>query len=82
MKIAYLTGIIGLMLFTDAAVAEEAKEKTQAGVVRQVDSDTGDYGDMEERTGINDGRVMPPYETYDENTGLPDEVSSDAEGNL
>jgi hypothetical protein len=30
--------------------------------------------------GVDDAGTMPPYESYDENTGLPDRVPSDTAG--
>lgn len=39
-------------------------------------------GTASEDYGVNRPRVMPAGETYDENTGLPDVVQSDAEDNL
>lgn len=61
-----------------AAVAEKA------GVFKPIetgdDDDSG--GTADERTGVNEGRVLPTQETYDPNTGLSDNVPSDATGNL
>lgn len=45
----------------------------------------GDYDDDLETAqeyGAGDRRVMPSYMSYDENTGMPDVVPSDAEGNI
>ncbi len=67
-----------------AGAAAPAAAGEKAGVFKPIetgdDDDAG--GTADERTGVNEGRVLPTQETYDPNTGLSDNVPSDAVGNL
>ena len=95
MKFAFLASILGMFLLSDAAIAEEIKEKSpvaaaaavaqeeKPGVIHQINTNTEDYrGEDDVRAEDYEGQDLPPYESYDPNTGLTDETQSDAEGNL
>lgn len=90
MKIVYFAGVMGLMLLTDVAIADEMNEgaaQQKPGQIRVINTTAPDKVAAEDSSivdedGVNTKSVMPPYETYDPNTRLPDNVPSDAEGNL
>jgi hypothetical protein len=69
---------------TAVAQAAPAVSAEKAGVMKSIDAgdDTDEGGTSDERSGVNEGRVLPTEETYDSNTGLSDNVPSDAVGNL
>lgn len=95
MRLALLTGILGMFLLGDGAIAEEVKEKApvgipgavaqkeKAGVIHHINTDVDDgAAEPTERPEDYEGQELPSYESYDPNTGLTDETQSDAAGNL
>lgn len=82
--------VAGILCAAGRAAAEEAKQAPaaaqttaaadQAGRVRPIDED-GDDADSG-RGETDAGTVLPAYESYDQDTGMPDTVSSDKTGNL
>jgi NAD/NADP transhydrogenase alpha subunit len=60
--------------------AEKQKAVTsQDKKLKEIDLGNGDEMDPAIGYGEGDRRVMQPWEEYDENTGLPDEVESDVD---
>lgn len=95
MRFAFLAGILAIFLLSDAAVAGEtgdevsksapaaAAEKARPGEIHHIDTGMDDSGaDDNMRPEDYEGKELPPYESYDPNTGLTDNVPSDAVGNL
>ena len=83
MKTVCLAGVVGLMVLTGVAIAEETKPSAPVGVAKPIDTaDDDTSGAADEQSGVDTGTVLPTYESYDPNTGLPDATPSDADGNL
>lgn len=80
-------------LFSSCACeAKEVKGNTKAEDVaikegpsrneKQIDTGSEEGDVLEETSETNTGVAMPPYESYDPNTGLPNVVESDTTGEL
>jgi hypothetical protein len=89
MRYLYAAVAVIFMLGTSVVSAEEPQSVAGAGrgavIVNQekeIITDTNEERSDDEEFGENDRREMPQYETYDENTGLPDVVESDREGEI
>jgi hypothetical protein len=91
MRYLYMAAAFILMLGT-AAIADEnspkgGDEAAKQGTVAQVQGKEIDVSHPtaladEAESGVNSEREMPQHETYDENTGLPNVVPSDKEGEM
>ncbi len=92
MKYFVLTGALACVLCTGAFGAEEdMKGKASAASQTVVFEEAGGSGEKAIETGpvrnrypndggVDDSGAMPVYESYDENTGLPNYVPSDSYG--
>ena len=90
MRYLYAVIAIGFIFSTSAMAAEMAQKgvavaKQDAAVERQdkeIVTDLNDKRSDDKEYGVDNEREMPQHETYDENTGLPNVVPSDKEGEM
>jgi len=95
MRNLVLTGALACALCAGAVAEEDIKPKgtspasqtvifEEAGGSGEKALDEGgpDKNIYTNDGGVDDAGTMPPYESYDENTGLPDTVPSDTAGQL
>ena len=90
MRYLYIVVAVIFMLSGGMAVAEEGQKalgaaKQDEGVKSQekeIVTDLNDRRSDNKEYGENNEREMPQSETYDENTGLPNVVPSDKEGEI
>ena len=90
MRYLYIAIAIIFMLSAGIAVAEEGQKtlgaaKQGEGVTsqkREIVTDLNDKRSDDKEYGVGSEREMPSDETYDENTGLPNIVPSDKEGEI
>ena len=90
MRYLYIVVAVIFMLSAGVAVAEEsnkisgaAKQGPVAGSQdKEIVTDLNDRRADDKEFGENNEREMPQSETYDENTGLPNVVPSDKEGEI
>ena len=90
MRYLYITIAVIFMMSASIAVAEEGQKtggaaKQDAAVKSQekeIVTDLNDKRSDDKEFGENNEREMPQSETYDENTGLPNVVPSDKEGEM
>ena len=82
---------IACALFSAIADAADEEQKTQPTLIEQLKQGFGVLNLGNERQGgvepsitygTSDRRIMPPYQTYDRNTGLQNVTESDNRGNL
>ena len=73
--------------YTEGTQAEEGvaaetamTEDDESAGLKEIYTGEGDERPPETEYGVDRPSVMPPYETYDEDTGLHDAVESDAVG--
>jgi len=52
------------------------------GSLRHIDTGEEDDQPADMKYGVNNTQMMPSYDSYDENTGLPNVVESDTAGEL
>ncbi|MDP2913766.1 MAG: hypothetical protein Q8N91_07190 [Candidatus Omnitrophota bacterium] len=62
--------------------AETAIEKDDSAKLKHIDTGEDDGQVHEAEYGVNKPELMPPGQSYDENTGLPNIVESDAGGEI
>ena len=91
MKYLCFATVIVFMLSTAAVAAEEARgtgaaagkgQVTVQGKEKEIETDYNDESSGGKARGAGDKREMPASDSYDPNTGLPNVVSSDKEGEL
>lgn len=90
MRYVFMASVVLCLLFTcGVCISDDAKTPGCASsmgegasqhdkVIDLGDNQTGGY----ESSGVSDSGVMPKYQSYDQNTGLPNMVASDAAGEL
>ena len=80
-----------VFVFSASAMAAETAQKSdaaakQGGAVqghgKEIETDYNDKKADDKEYGVDNEREMPQHETYDQNTGLPNVVPSDKEGEL
>lgn len=62
--------------------AETAIDEGGSAKLMHIDTGEDDGQAHETEYGVNKPELMPPDQSYDENTGLPNIVESDAEGEI
>lgn len=79
--------------FAGVCRAEDAKGKVASDKVevikvggeegmKHIDTSGGNAMEASSNWGLNKKRVMPPYQTYDQQTGMPNNVESDTAGEI
>ena len=90
MRDLYIAIAIIFMLSAGIAVAEEGQKTLGAakqdegvkGQDKEIVTDLNDKRSDDKEYGVDSEKEMPRDETYDENTGLPNVVPSDKEGEI
>ena len=86
----YLYAVIAIVfIFSVSAMAAETAQKgvaaaRQGGMAqgKEIETDDNDKKADDKEYDVDNEREMPQHETYDQNTGLPNVVPSDKEGEL
>ena len=83
MRYLYVVAAI-IFMFGTAVIAEEniSDDKSSGTVKVSADKGKGEPLSDEQEYGEDNRREMPQQQSYDENTGLPNNVPSDREGEI
>jgi len=76
----FSAAVIFSLIFCAASYC--AAEGSGSGTFRHIDTGEEDSRPVDMEYGVNNTEMMPPYDSYDENTGLPNVVESDTAGEL
>lgn len=95
MKHFVMTGVLAFALCSGAyaenginsaasgtAAEEVTFEEAGGSGEKDIEGDETAAGPQSYGTGVNEAGVMPSYESYDDNTGLPNYVPSDTTGEI